>query len=335
MKLGLETETFHMYFQNGRMDAFGFIDQVVAYGLDGAQFNIVEYSEEEVSTEKCKEYQIDPVWGSLCSNDKAHLQAIREKLDEHGLYCELDMKGVETKRLEEVIEVAEILGADVIRTYINKGNYDPEKVKAGIEKIRIIEPLLKEKNIQLAIENHEEEVATEVVKLIKEIGSTHVGCLCDIGNGMMAWEDPKTTVDTLAPYAKSTHFKDHIVIRDGKYLRVSGCPVGYGNIDTDYCYKTLVMNSSLERINIEMCHPYVSTFKRPLGTGGVEYLGEGAFQIENPYIDPEIAAPLHTYKPSPENLEYLLEVQKRDADASVAYVKGLREKYKDLERGNK
>lgn len=333
MKLGLETETFHMYFQNGRMNAFDFVDQVVAYGLDGAQFNIVEYSEEEVSQEILDKYDIDPVWGSLCSNDKDHLKALRKKLDEHNLYCELDMKGVETERLKDVIEVAEILGAKIIRTYINKGNYDPEKVKAGIEKVRLIEPLLIEKGIHLAIENHEEEVATEVVKLLQEINSPNVGCLCDIGNGMMAWEDPKTTVDTLAPYAKSTHFKDHIVIKDGENLRVSGCPVGSGNIDTDYCYKTLLTQSSVERINIEMCHPYVSTFKRPLGTGGVEYLGEGAFKIEEPYIDPTLIAPLNTYKPSSENLEYMLEVQKRDADASVTYVKSLREKYKHLERG--
>ncbi|MDF0479274.1 sugar phosphate isomerase/epimerase [Vagococcus sp. PNs007] len=315
MKLGLETESYHVHFQHHRMDIFDFINKAVEFGLDGVQINIIE------------DLNLDPDWGCLGSNEPEHLRKVRERLDEHELYCEIDMKGVDVERLKSVISVAEVLGADVIRTYINKGNFDPSKMELAINNIKEIEPLLEEKGISLAIENHEEEVSTEIIMLIEKINSPYVGCLCDIGNGMMAWEDPKITVNNLAAYTKTVHFKDHIVIKDGDKLRVSGCPIGEGNIDTDYCFKTLVEKTDIKRINIEMCHPYVSDFKRALGEGGVEWLGEGAFKIEEPYIDPNYILPMETYHPSDENLEFILELQENDLVKSVAYVKKLREKY--------
>lgn len=41
MKLGLETESYHLSFQSGAMNIFTFIDQVVNLGLDGVQINII------------------------------------------------------------------------------------------------------------------------------------------------------------------------------------------------------------------------------------------------------------------------------------------------------
>ena len=315
MKLGLETESYHIHFQHGRMDIFDFIHKTHELGLDGVQINIIE------------DLNLDPEWGCLGTNDPDHVKKVKALLDHYGFYCEIDMRGVEKEKMMQVIEVANVLDVKVIRTYVNKGYFDPEKTKQSVDKIKEIEPLLKEHGIHLAIENHEEEIADEVIEIIKAVDSPFVGCLCDIGNGMMAWEDPNTTVDKLLPYIKTTHFKDHIVIKDGDQLRVSGCPIGEGNIDTDHCFKRFVEETDLTHINIEMCHPYVSTFKRPLGFGGVEYLGEGAFKIEEPYVDPSHILPMETYHPSPENLEYLLKLQDDDVKKSVAYVKSLRDKY--------
>ena len=35
MKLGLETESYHLFFQQGMMDIFDFIDKTSELGLDG------------------------------------------------------------------------------------------------------------------------------------------------------------------------------------------------------------------------------------------------------------------------------------------------------------
>ncbi|MBE1554726.1 sugar phosphate isomerase/epimerase family protein [Sporosarcina limicola] len=297
------------------MDIFDFINKTVELGLDGVQINIIE------------DLNLDPKWGTLGSNDPRHLKKVRDLLQKHNLFCEIDTSGIDAERLGEVIETASLLGADVIRTYINKGVYDERKTSNAHKEISKVLPLLKKHRIHLAIENHEEETADEIISVIKSVDSEWVGALCDIGNGMMAWEDPIDTVTKLAPYAVSTHFKDHIVIHDGDDYRVSGCPIGEGNIDIDECFKILTEKSSLNRINIEMCHPYVSIFKRSEGTSGVNEVGKGAFKVESPYFDKDRIAPLKSYYPSDELLEEMLIEQENGVKESVRIVKKLREKY--------
>lgn len=62
IKLGLDTESLHLWFQNKRMDIFGFIEKAHELGFDGVMINIL------------KDYNLDPEWGTLMSNDPAHLK---------------------------------------------------------------------------------------------------------------------------------------------------------------------------------------------------------------------------------------------------------------------
>lgn len=315
MKLGLETESYHLFFQHYRMDIFDFIHKTVELGLDGVQINIIE------------DLNLDPNWGTLGNDHPDHLMKVNNLLIKHNLYCEIDTRGIEFNHLKRVIEAANQIGADVIRTYINRGIYDKEKTRHAYKELTKVVPLLKKYRIKLAIENHEEETADEIIEVIQSVDSPWVGALCDNGNGMMAWEDPVVTVRKLAPYSVSSHFKDHFLIHDGEDYRVSGCPIGKGNIDIEECFKILVEDSTLQRINIEMCHPYVSTFKRPTGTGGVASPGEGAFKVEAPYYSAELIAPLDSYYPTEELLEQMLRDQDEGVKESVKVVKELRDKY--------
>ncbi|HCL4791646.1 TPA: TIM barrel protein, partial [Salmonella enterica] len=94
--------------------------------------------------------------------------------------------------------------------------------------LKSIVPLLKKHRIRLAVENHEDETADEIIDVIEAVNSVWVGAHCDIGNGMMAWEEPVDTVRKLAPFTFSTHFKDHIVTMNGDEPVVCGVPVGEG-----------------------------------------------------------------------------------------------------------
>ena len=42
LKLGLETESLHLWVQNGRMDIFDVIEKAHELGLDGVQINVVK-----------------------------------------------------------------------------------------------------------------------------------------------------------------------------------------------------------------------------------------------------------------------------------------------------
>ncbi|CAH2214576.1 sugar phosphate isomerase/epimerase family protein [Tepidibacter aestuarii] len=318
MRIGLETESYHLAFQNGLMDIFGFIRKTAELGLDGVMINIIALPGDKY---------IHPEWGTLGGEDPDHLERVRKEIKKYGLFAEIDTRGTDPQHLTKVINVANTIGADVIRTYCCFNGYERERLERAPEDIKKIVPLLKRYRIKLAVENHEEETADEVIKIVKEVNSPWVGVHCDIGNSMMAWEEPVDAVRKLAPYAYTTHFKDHIIIKDEDQYRVCGVPVGKGNIDLEKCFEILVNDSTLTRINIEMCYPYVSIFKREKGTGGVSELGKGAFKVEETPFDPSVIKPSQYYYPPEEHLISLLKAQMKGVEESVKYVLGLRDKY--------
>lgn len=314
MKIGLETESYHLQFITGRMDIFQFIRKTAELGLDGVMINIVEWPGL-------------PGWGTLESFEPEYLRRVKAEIQKYGFFAEMDTNGTDPAHLTQVIEVAHQIGADVIRTYTCMGTYDPDRLLAAPGDIRKIVPLLQKYRIKLAVENHEEELTSEVIRIIEEVGSPWVRAHCDVGNGMMAWEDPVEAVKKLAPYAFTTHFKDHIIVHDGDDYRVCGVPVGTGSIDLEQIFKILVEQSSLTRINVEMCFPYATAFKREPGAGGVFEVGEGAFKVEQPPYDLSDIKPLDYYYPPQELLEQMIADQERGVEQSIKYTLALRDKY--------
>ena len=91
LKLGLETESLHLWLQHKRMDIFGFIEKAHELGLDGVQINVI------------KDYGLDEKWGALESASDEHLNKIKELLRKYGMYIELDMRNLDYDRLVEAI----------------------------------------------------------------------------------------------------------------------------------------------------------------------------------------------------------------------------------------
>jgi sugar phosphate isomerase/epimerase len=314
MKIGLETESYHLQFITGKMDIFKFIQKTAELGLDGVMINILEWPDL-------------PGRGTLESFEPEYLKRVKAEIQKYGFFAEIDTNSTDPDHLAQVIQVAHQIGADVIRTYICFETFDPAKLAEAPGDIQKIVPLLQKYRIKLAVENHEFELASEVIHIIEEVGSPWVRAHCDLGNSMMAWEDPVEAVTKLAPYAVTTHFKDHIIVHDGDDYRVCGVPAGSGNIDLDTIFKTLVEQSTLTRINVEMCFPYATFFKREPGAGGVFEVGEGAFKVEQPPYDLSVIKPLDYYYPPQELLEQMIADQEKGVEQSVRYALSLRDKY--------
>ncbi|MBE2895117.1 sugar phosphate isomerase/epimerase family protein [Spirabiliibacterium falconis] len=317
MKIGLETESCHLLFQHGKMDVFSFIDTAWELGLDGVELNIIP------------DLNLHPELGVLESDDKAYLHRIREKLERYNLYCEIDTRFCHKESLLRGLKIANELGADVVRTYVSNGNFNPERMALAPAQLKEIVPYLKKYRIKLALENHEHETSDEIINIIKAVNSIWVGAHCDIGNSMMAWEDPVAAVTALAPYTYSTHFKDHIITLHDDIPVVCGVPIGKGSIDIDTCFKLLVDHSPVTRINIENCYPYCAKFARPIGTGGVRHL-DGAFEIKPPPFSPDFIKPLDYYYPhtiSQEALDTLTQAQINALHISIGALNKLKQKY--------
>ena len=343
LKLGLDTESLHLWFQNHRMDIFGFIETAHDFGLDGVMINIIS------------DYGLDPEWGTLMSNDPAHLAKVKALLNQYHMYCEIATKGIAYDHLMKVLNVAEAIGADIIRTYIpitlnsqeerktgGEGKYDLGKIRLdfdpsvfdqAVATLQPIIPELQKRRIKIGLENHEYETSEELVDVVKRLNTPWIGLHYDFGNSMMAWEEPEKAAINMAPYTVTTHFKDHIVIPcpEDKYgYVVCGIPIGQGHLDLPKLLSIILDNSSITRLNIEMCYPYCAQFKRSPGAGGVDQVGSGSFQVEPPIFDPNVIQPSEYYYPqeiSQELLEEFLKKQMDGARASAEYTKKLCRKY--------
>lgn len=329
MKIGLETESMHLWFQNHYLNILGFIDFAKEYGFNGVIINII------------KDYGLDEEWGCLGDNNLNHLQKIKTKLEEYNMYCEIDSKGFDKQKFLKIAKVAEFLGAKIIRSYvpvkatkkpkkISQGLFDESKIDSIFDKQAFLKsskeileliPILEDFNLKLAIENHEYQTSNEILELINIVNHKNVGVLFDFGNSMMAYEDPVIACKNLAKYTFSTHCKDHIIFKEDGIFYVCGTPLNEGNIDIKSCIEILKTHG-LEAINIEQCYPYCTTFKRPIGTGGIKELGKGSFKIKQPLFKNLKA--LSYYYPqeiSNEILQNLLILQKQGVEKSIKYLK--------------
>lgn len=332
MKIGLETESMHLWFQNGKMDIFSYIDFAKNLGCDGVIINII------------KDFGLDEEWGCLGSDDEKHLLKIKAKLDEYKMYCEIDAKGFDLNKFKKISKVCKILNANIIRSYVpltdntkkvknaSDGAFDDSKITAKFNKeeflsaaneIKALIPLLEESNLKLAIENHEYQTSIELLELLDLINHPNVGFLYDFGNSMMAYEDPIVACKNMAKHTFSTHCKDHIVFIEDNIPYVCGVPLGDGSLDIKTCIKIL-KDQGLERINIEQCFPYCATFKREKGTGGIKELGKGSFKIKVPlFKDLKAMQYYYPQEISNEHLEKLLNFQKQGCEKSVEYLKSI------------
>ena len=322
MKIGIETESFHLLFQYGKMNILDFIRKASEMGFDGVELN------------KIPGWGIEKSLGQMGDDTPENLDAIRDEIKKYGLYAEIDTNGTSEADLKKALRVANHIGANVIRTYIKFDKFDGTVYKQTIEDLKNIVPELKKYRIKIALENHEYETSIEVIEIIKEVNSYWVGLHYDFGNSMMAWEDPVVAAEAMAPYTYTTHFKDHIIVEDPDstygYV-VCGVPAGEGNIDLEKTFQIMVEKSPLERINMEMCYPYCTNFKREPGAGGVNKVGEGAFKVGEAPYDRNIIKPLDYYFPhkvvDEEFLNKMMEDQLKAAEVGCKYLKSLRDKY--------
>lgn len=274
MLLGLETFSYHLAFAYGKMNIFDFIQRATELGLDGVQINVE-----------------GPDLAHIGSDDPGFLREIRETIDGLGLFVELDTCGTDPSNLTRILNICRSLGSDRMRVYASVGGCLKKELRQAVKDIRQVLNICVEYGVKIAFENHEFESSHDVLEVVRKVNSEHVGTHIDTGNSMMVWEDPIDAIAAMAPYASSTHFKDHLVIMPNNQSMIVGVPLGKGSIDLIEAYRILAEQSPLARINIEVCYGYSAPFRLPEAEGCGAKLGQGCFRIQPPPYDPAVIAP--------------------------------------------
>ena len=305
MFLGLETFSYHSWFGQGTMDVFGFIERCAQLGLDGVQLNVNGRN-----------------FGHVGGDDPGRIREIRQMIEDLGLFVEIDSRGMQPGHLTTMLRLCEAVGADVLRTYASCGGDLAQELAEAPGLLRQVVPVCADLGVRIAVENHEYETSDQVLEIVRRVDSERVGTHVDTGNSMMVWEDPVEAVKALAPFAVSSHFKDHVVVMDDDRPLVAGVTLGTGSIDCGECFRILADESPLERLIIEVCYAYSAPFRCLPGEGAGGRLGDGAFRlIEGPF-DPSWIL-LRSGQGSRPTPEQIMEWQHQSVVESVAFVKGL------------
>ena len=117
-----------------------------------------------------------------------------------------------------------------VRDVRDRGRVPPVR-RRGVRSLALAAPVAARHGVRLAVENHKDWRADELVAILKRIGNDHVGVCLDTGNSIALLEDPMEVVEALAPWAFTTHLKDMGVEEYERGFLLAEVPLGTGVLD--------------------------------------------------------------------------------------------------------
>jgi sugar phosphate isomerase/epimerase len=234
MKIGIDSYSYHRYFGDcypglqqdpgTRLDVFGFLDRAQAHGVQG------------VSLEAC-----------FLPSDDAFVDRLRADLDARNLervwawgHPDGLSSGRDAAAARDVathLRIARRLGAGVMRICGGGRRTRPASWRAHRQGLlSLLRPLVlqaQDQGVVMAIENHIDLMADEMVELIETVDSPWLRVCFDTANNLRMFEDPVTVARKLAPYAAATHVKD-VGARKGdprSFAFWPSVPLGRGLVD--------------------------------------------------------------------------------------------------------
>jgi sugar phosphate isomerase/epimerase len=193
--------------------------------------------------------QVD--FSQLPAGDVSSLARLRAAFEESGLEIELSIPARFLESPDEyskAIAVAQALGARRARVALLYGRrYESFESRAAWDAFSAnwhdtlprMRPEFDRHHLSVAIENHKDWLARELVALVKAVDSPNLGVCVDFGNNLALLEDPDETIELLAPYAVTTHLKDMAVRRTEAGFELSEVPLGDGMLPLDRYIATL------------------------------------------------------------------------------------------------
>jgi sugar phosphate isomerase/epimerase len=226
---------------------------------------------------RAQELRVDGVSLESCflpSTEKPFLAELKGMLDEAGLdrvYAWGHPDGLEGgknqdafKQMMGSFDHAEAIGAKVMRVV---GSSLEFRFESHDEQLALLEKMFKEavkvaedRDIKMAVENHIDFTADEILRLIESVGSPYFGLNFDTGNFLRLLDDPIKGAEKLAKYTLATHVKDLKPRKDmpaDEWCFFSCTPVGDGLVD-NYALARLLLAAGFEgflAVEVDYLHP--------------------------------------------------------------------------------
>ncbi len=213
-----------------RWKAIQLIDYAAGLGLDTVQISSLNDYEslEPAQLVKVKEHAarqgvaIDGGIGCICPTSSSYGRTTGDPVE----YVRKGLRIVHT------------VGGKVMRCFLGsapdrRGKLPIEAhMEATIKVFRAARAEALDLGVKMALENHNGDLeAREVKTIIEESGKDAAGSCLDTGNPMWLLEDPLFTLETLAPYVATSHFRDSVVYEHPRGAAFQWVALGDGSID--------------------------------------------------------------------------------------------------------
>jgi sugar phosphate isomerase/epimerase len=190
---------------------------------------------------------------------------VRDRREKLGLYVEgsigVPSKPEDVARFEQEVKSAKEAGMQVLRTVCSSGRrYETyhsaeaftELQNKAATSLKLAEPILRKHKMKLAVENHKDWRAPELVNLMKQLNSEWIGVTLDFGNSIALLEEPMEVIQTLVPYVFTTHVKDMGVDEYTDGFLLSEVPLGKGILDLPKMFALCRKQNPNVTFNLEM-----------------------------------------------------------------------------------
>lgn len=184
------------------------------------------------------------------------LNKLNYEAQQWGIRVEVGMRGLFPELVINYLDIAKQFDSPFLRIVVDGPDFHPSSSQVvGIIKDLLSE--LKQRNIILAIENHDRFKAQTFASIIEQIGSEYVAICLDSVNSMGAGEGIETVVDVLAPYTINLHIKDFHVERVYHMMGfvVEGRPAGKGMLNVENLFEKLAPYKKCQSGTLELWTP--------------------------------------------------------------------------------
>lgn len=179
-----------------------------------------------------------PLLGMLPGLSPDAARRFGEELRAGGLSLVVDTPVIEEELLAEVLPLAALAGARVVRAMLSsvlegaRADF-PGGWGAYLEQMRgriaRIAPLLEEHDLSLALENHQDATSEELLALC-EAGGPRVGVTLDVANPLAVGEEPLAFARAVGPRILNVHLKDYRIFPTPSGYELVRCALGEGAI---------------------------------------------------------------------------------------------------------
>lgn len=264
LRLGMHTYTLHFfglgeswgfgkdYYFEQTMSLYELMDRAEQWKLDGLQITKVDLLTTDPDTPFSTE----------------NLRKVAAAAKEHGLFLEFNSSfqaGSDSRvncTVKEALQIGHELDAELVKFSLDIKRprelygscMHPEVMKQMAERYDEFQaalPMIEEYGMEIAIENHTDTFADEILWIVDKLNHPLIGTCVDTMNPLQVIENPYDVMEKMLPRAYCCHFSDDVIVVDPLGVHDIGAAHGQGSMDCPLMIRQIREKSPMDKIIFE------------------------------------------------------------------------------------